>query len=151
MPPLVQSGRPLSKDVGCGEGYEHVCSFDQVCHDRLMSRLAQRIADKRVLKLIRASLYAGILENGLITVPEAGTPHGSPLSPFLSHVILDELDKELERRGHRCCRYADDSNICVRSRRAGERVMARASITISATFGHPAWWKGSPNPRSSGI
>ena len=98
--------------------------FDQVCHDRLMSRLAQRIADKRVLKLIRAYLHAGILENGLITVPEAGTPQGSPLAPFLSHGVLDALDKELERRGHRCCRYADDSNIYVRSQRAGERVMA---------------------------
>jgi RNA-directed DNA polymerase len=98
--------------------------FDQVCHDRLRSRLAQRIADKRVLKLIRAYLHAGILENGLITVPEAGTPQGSPLSPFLSNGVLDELDKELERRGHRFCRYADDSNIYVRSRRAGERVMA---------------------------
>ena len=98
--------------------------FDQVCHARLMSRLAQRRADKRVLKLIRAYLHAGILENGLITVPEAGPPHGSPLSPFLSHGVLDELDKALERRGHRCCRDADDRNIYVRSRRAGERVMA---------------------------
>ena len=79
--------------------------FDQVCHDRLMSRLAQRIADKRVLKLIRAYLHAGILENGLITVPEAGTPQGSPLSPFLSNVVLDELDKGLERRGHRFSRF----------------------------------------------
>jgi RNA-directed DNA polymerase len=105
--------------------------FDQVCHDRLMSRLAQRIADKRVLKLIRAYLHAGILENGLITVPEAGTPQGSPLSPFLSNVVLDELDKELERRGHRFCRYADDSNIYVRSRRAGERVMASISRFIT--------------------
>jgi RNA-directed DNA polymerase len=101
--------------------------FDQVCHDRLRSRLAQRIADKRVLQLIRASLHAGMLENGLITVPEAGTPQGSPLSPFLSHGVLDEVDKELERRGHRCCRYADDSNIYVRSRRAGERGMASIS------------------------
>ena len=70
--------------------------FDQVCHDRLRSRLAQRIADKRVLQLIRASLHAGMLENGLITVPEAGTPQGSPLSPFLSHGVLDEVDKELD-------------------------------------------------------
>ena len=76
-----------------------------------MSRLAQRIADKRVLKLIRASLHAGMLENGLITVPEAGTPQGSPLSPFLSHVVLDELDKELERRGHQFCRYADGTPV----------------------------------------
>jgi RNA-directed DNA polymerase len=104
--------------------------FDQVCHDRLRSRLAQWRADKRVLKLLRASLHAGMLENGLLTVPEAGTPQGSPLSPFLSNGVLEELDKELERRGHRCCRYADDSHIDVRSRRAGDRVMASLSRCI---------------------
>ena len=86
-----------------------------------MSRLAQRIAEKRVLKLIRAYLHAGMLDNGLSTVPEAGPPQGSPLSPFLSHVVLDAWAKELERRGHRCCRYAADSNLYVRSRRAGAR------------------------------
>lgn len=105
--------------------------FDQVCHDRLLSRLAQRIADKRLLKLTRAYLHAGILANGLITVPEAGTPQGSPLSPCLSNVVLDELDKELEMRGHRFCRYADDSNISVRSKRAGERVRASISRFIT--------------------
>lgn len=105
--------------------------FDQVCHDRLMSRLAERIADKRLLKLIRAYLQAGILADGLITIPVAGTPQGSPLSPFLSNVVLDELDKELEARGHRFCRYADDSNIYVRSRRAGERVMTSISRFIT--------------------
>jgi RNA-directed DNA polymerase len=105
--------------------------FDQVCHDRLMSRLAERIADKRRLKLIRDYLQAGILEDGMITPTEAGTPQGSPLSPFLSHVVVDELDKELEARGHRFCRYADDSNIYVRSMRAGERVMARISRFIT--------------------
>ena len=105
--------------------------FDQVCHDRLMSRLAQRIPDKRLLKLIRGYLQAGILEDGLVTIPEAGTPQGSPLSPFLSNVVLDELDKELEARGHRFCRYADDSNIYVRSLRAGERVMTSISRFIT--------------------
>jgi RNA-directed DNA polymerase len=105
--------------------------FDQVCHDRLMSRLAERIADKRLLKLIRAYLQAGILADGLITIPVAGTPQGSSLSPFLSNVVLDELDKELEARGHRFCRYADDSNIYVRSRRAGERVMTSISRFIT--------------------
>jgi RNA-directed DNA polymerase len=105
--------------------------FDQVCHDRLMSRLAERIADKRLLKLIRAYLQAGILENGLVTPSKAGTPQGSPLSPFLSNVVLDELDKELEARGHRFCRYADDSNIYVRSFRAGERVMASINRFIT--------------------
>ncbi len=105
--------------------------FDQVCHDRLMSRLAERIADKRLLKLIRAYLQAGILDDGLVLLPEAGTPQGSPLSPFLSNVVLDELDKELEARGHRFCRYADDSNVYVRSLRAGERVMASISRFIT--------------------
>ena len=98
--------------------------FDRVNHDRLMSRLAQQIEDKRVLKLIRAYLQAGILENGLVSVPTEGTPQGGPLSPFLSNVVLDEWDKELERRGHRFVRYGDDCNIYVKSRRAGERVMA---------------------------
>ena len=104
--------------------------FDRVCHDRLMSRLAQQIADKRVLKLIRACLQAGILENGLITLPVEGTPQGSPLSPFLSNVVLDEWDRELERRGLRFCRYGDDCNIYVRSARAGARVMASVSRFI---------------------
>lgn len=101
--------------------------FDRVNHDRLMSRLAERIADKRVLKLIRGYLQAGILENGLVSVPTEGTPQGGPLSPFLSNVVLDELDKELERRGHRFVRYGDDCNIYVKSQRAGERV--KASLT----------------------
>jgi RNA-directed DNA polymerase len=105
--------------------------FDHVCHDHLMSRLAERIADKRLLQLIRAYLQAGILDDGWVTVPEAGTPQGSPLSPFLSNVVLDEVDKELEARGHRFCRYADDSNIYVRSMRAGERVMASISRFIT--------------------
>lgn len=101
--------------------------FDRVNHDRLMSRLALRTADKRVLKLVRRYLQAGILEQGLIRVPEEGTPQGGPLSPFLSNVVLDEWDKELERRGHRFVRYGDDCNIYVKSRRAGERV--KASLT----------------------
>ncbi len=105
--------------------------FDRVNHDRLMSRLAQEIGDKRVLKLIRAYLNAGILQNGLVSVPKEGTPQGSPLSPFLSNGVLDELDRELERRGHRFVRYADDCNIYVRSRRAGEHVMASVSRFVS--------------------
>jgi len=88
-----------------------------------MSRFAQRTADKRVLKLVRAYLQAGILENWLVKVPTEGTPQGGSLSPFLSNVVLDEWDKELERRGHRFVRYGDDCNIYVRSRRAGERAM----------------------------
>lgn len=115
------------------QGYEYVVDidlehfFDRVCHDRLMSKLAERIRDKRVLKLIRAYLQAGILEDGLVTVPTEGTPQGGPLSPFLSNVGLDELDKELERRGHRFVRYADDANLYVKSERAGHRVMESIS------------------------
>lgn len=97
--------------------------FDRVNHDRLMARLAQRIGDKRMLKLIRAFLTAGVLENGLVGPVDEGTPQGGPLSPLLSNIVLDELDQELERRGLRFARYADDCNVYVRSRRAGERVM----------------------------
>ncbi|MCU1264615.1 MAG: RNA-directed polymerase (Reverse transcriptase) [Acidobacteria bacterium] len=97
--------------------------FDRVNHDVLMSRLARRIKDKRVLRLIRRYLQAGMMANGLATVRREGTPQGRPLSPLLSNILLDELDKELERRGHKFCRYADDSNIYVQSRSAGERVM----------------------------
>jgi len=101
--------------------------FDRVNHDRLMARLARRIRDKRVLKLIRAFLNAGILENGLEQPSQEGTPQGGPLSPLLSNIVLDELDEELEARGHRFVRYADDVNIWVRSERAGQRVLASVS------------------------
>jgi len=97
--------------------------FDRVNHDVMMSRLARRIKDKRVLRLIRRYLQAGIMSNGLATVRREGTPQGGPLSPLLSNILLDELDKELERRAHKFCRYADDCNIYVQSRSAGERVM----------------------------
>jgi len=97
--------------------------FDNVNHDILMERLARRIADKRVLKLIRAYLKAGVMENGLVSASEAGTPQGGPLSPLLSNVLLDELDQELEKRGHKFVRYADDCNIYVSSEKAGNRVM----------------------------
>jgi RNA-directed DNA polymerase len=97
--------------------------FDRVNHDILMSRLARRIKDKRVLRLIRRYLQAGMMLGGIVTARREGTPQGGPLSPLLSNILLDELDRELERRGHRFCRYADDCNIYVRSRRAGERVM----------------------------
>ncbi len=98
--------------------------FDHVNHDMLMSRVARKIKDKRLLKLIRRYLTAGILKEGLASQREAGTPQGSPLSPLLSNILLDSFDKELERRGHRFCRYADDANVYVRSQRAGARVMA---------------------------
>lgn len=97
--------------------------FDRVCHDQLMAKIAERVSDKRLLKLIRAFLRAGVMEGGLVSPVDGGTPQGGPLSPLLSNLVLDEFDRELERRGHRFARYADDSNIYVRSRRAGERVM----------------------------
>jgi RNA-directed DNA polymerase len=97
--------------------------FDRVNHDILVSRLARRIKDKRVLRLIRRYLQAGMMSNGLTTVRREGTPQGGPLSPLLSNILLDELDKELERRGHKFCRYADDCNVYVRSRSTGERVL----------------------------
>lgn len=97
--------------------------FDRVNHDVLMSRLARRIEDKRILKLIRRYLRAGMMEGGVTSPRSEGTPQGGPLSPLLSNVLLDELDKELERRGHRFVRYADDCNIYVRSQRAGQRVL----------------------------
>lgn len=97
--------------------------FDRVCHDRLMTRLMAMIPDRRALQLIRSYLKAGFLENGLINIPTEGTPQGGPLSPFLSNIVLDELDKELESRGLSFVRYADDLNIYVQSLRAGQRVM----------------------------
>lgn len=112
------------------EGYRWVVDldlekfFDRVNHDKLMGKIAKRINDQQLLKLIRAFLRAGVMEGGLVSPVDEGTPQGGPLSPLLSNIVLDELDRELERRGHRFVRYADDSNIYVRSRRAGERVMA---------------------------
>ena len=97
--------------------------FDRVNHDKLMGQIAKRVGDKRLLKLIRAFLNAGVMENGLVSPSVEGTPQGGPLSPLLSNIVLDELDRELERRGHRFVRYADDCNIYVRSERAGQRVM----------------------------
>src|ERR671926_84713 len=97
--------------------------FDRVSHDRLMAKIAERVSDKRMLKLIRAFLTAGVMEGGLVSPVDEGTPQGGPLSPLLSNIVRDEFDRELERRGLRFARYADDSNIYVRSRRAGERLM----------------------------
>jgi len=97
--------------------------FDRVNHDKLMALVARKVKDKRVLKLMRKYLESGIMLNGVKVKNEEGTPQGGPLSPLLANIILDELDKELEKRGHKFCRYADDCNIYVRSRKAGERVM----------------------------
>ena len=104
--------------------------FDKVNHDILMYKLSKDIKDKRVLKLIRKYLQSGIMINGIVVSNEEGTPQGGPLSPLLSNIMLDELDKELEKRGHRFCRYADDCNIYVKSKRAGERVMENITSFI---------------------
>jgi RNA-directed DNA polymerase len=135
-------GRSAHQAVGqaqgyIAEGYRWVVDldlekfFDRVSHDRLMARIAERIGDKRMLKLIRAFLKAGVLEGGLVSPVDEGTPQGGPLSPLLSNIVLDELDRELEQREHRFARYADDCNIYVRSRRAGERVMESISSFIT--------------------
>lgn len=101
--------------------------FDTVNHDRLMARMKADIGDKRVLRLVNEYLKAGVMVNGVIIETEEGTPQGGPLSPLLSNIVLDELDRELEKRGHRFVRYADDCNIYVGSERAAERVMASVS------------------------
>jgi RNA-directed DNA polymerase len=112
------------------EGYRFVIDmdlakfFDRFNHDKLMARVAARIPDRRVLRLIRSYLTAGVLNNGLFEASREGIPQGGPLSPLLSNLVLDELDRELERRGHRFVRYADDCNVYVRSEKAGRRVMA---------------------------
>jgi RNA-directed DNA polymerase len=105
--------------------------FDRVNHDKLMARIASRVSDKRLLKLIRGFLTAGVMENGLVSAVDEGTPQGGPLSPLLSNIVLDELDRELTISGHRFERYADACNIYVRSERAGQRVMASVSSFIT--------------------
>ncbi|AIO45519.1 reverse transcriptase family protein [Burkholderia cepacia] len=114
----VQSGRRIVVDVDLEK------FFDRVNHDILIDRLQKRIGDASVIRLIRAYLNSGIMDDGVVQQREQGTPQGGPLSPLLANVLLDEVDKELERRGHCFARYADDANVYVRSRRAGERVMA---------------------------
>src|SRR5213594_3834070 len=115
---LIASGHDVVVDIDLEK------FFDRVNHDILMGLVAKRVADKRILRLIRGFLTAGVLADGLVSATEDGTPQGGPLSPLLSNLMLDVLDKELEKRGHRFVRYADDCNIYVRSQRAGERVMA---------------------------
>lgn len=114
----VAEGRPIVVDLDLEK------FFDRVNHDILMSRLARRIDDKRLLRIIRRFLEAGMLQNGVCVERHEGTPQGGPLSPLLANLLLDDLDRELERRGHRFCRYADDCNIYVQSLAAGERVLA---------------------------
>jgi RNA-directed DNA polymerase len=130
----VQSGRRWVVEVDLEQ------FFDRVNHDVLMGKLAKRIADARVLRLIRRYLEAGVLAHGVVLERHEGTPQGGPLSPLLANVLLDAVDKELERRGHRFVRYADDCNVYVRSRRTGERVMqglvslyARLHLRVNTT------------------
>jgi RNA-directed DNA polymerase len=119
------------------EGYRWVVDldlekfFDRVNHDRLIAAIAKRVADPRMLQLIGSFLKAGGMENGLVTAVDEGTPQGGPLSPLLSNLVLDELDRELERRGHRFVRYADDENIYVASERAGQRVLESVTRFIT--------------------
>lgn len=120
---IAQAQAYIAEGHGCTVDLDLEKFFDRVNHDMLMGRIAKRVEDKRLLKLIRAFLNAGIMENGLVSPSDEGTPQGGPLSPLLSNLMLDDLDKELERRGLCFVRYADDCNIYVCSRRAGERVM----------------------------
>jgi group II intron reverse transcriptase/maturase len=113
----VQEGRSFVVDIDLEK------FFDRVNHDILMGRLTRRITDRRVLRLIRRYLNAGVLANGVVIERDEGTPQGGPLSPLLANVLLDEVDKELERRGHAFVRYADDLNVYVRTQRSGDRVM----------------------------
>lgn len=113
----VQEGRSWLVDIDLEK------FFDNVNHDILMSRIMRKLSDKRVLRIIRRFLQAGALVDGVVILDNEGTPQGGPLSPLLANIILDDLDKELERRGHKFCRYADDCNIYVQSEKAGERTM----------------------------
>src|SRR3984957_13045353 len=120
---VAQAQRHIAEGYGWVGDLDLEKFFDRVNHDRLMAQIAKRVDDKWLLKLIRAFLNAGVMENGLLSPSVEGTPQGGPLSPLLSNLVLDELDRELEHRGHRYVRYADDCNIYVRSERAGHRVM----------------------------
>jgi RNA-directed DNA polymerase len=120
---VAQAQQYIAEGYGWCVDFDLEKFFDRVNHDKLMGQIAKRVEDKRLLKLIRTFLNAGVMENGLVSPSVEGTPQGGPLSPLLSNLVLDELDRELERRGHRFVRYADDSNIYVRSERAGQRVM----------------------------
>ena len=121
----VREGRTIVVDIDLEK------FFDRVNHDVLMSRLEKRIKDKRLLKIVRKFLEAGIMQNGVIVERKEGMPQGGNLSPLLSNLLLDELDKELESRGHKFCRYADDCNVYVKSRKAGERVMSSIKLFLS--------------------
>ena len=128
---VAQAQQYIAEGYGWVVDFDLEKFFDRVNHDKLMGQVAKRVEDKRLLKLIRAFLNAGVMENGLVSPSVEGTPQGGPLSPLLSNLVLDELDRELERRRHRFVRYADDSNIYVRSERAGQRVMESVTRFIT--------------------
>src|SRR5882762_5047607 len=128
---VAQAQQYIAEGYGWCVDFDLEKFFDRVNHDKLMGQIAKRVEDKRLLKLIRAFLNAGVMEGGLVSPSVEGTPQGGPLSPWLSNLVLDELDRELERRGHRFVRYADDSNIYVRSERAGRRVMESVTQFIT--------------------
>jgi RNA-directed DNA polymerase len=128
---VAQAQQYIAEGYGWCVDFDLEKFFDRVNDDKLMGQIAKRVEDKRLLKLIRAFLNAGVMENGLVSPSVEGTPQGGPLSPLLSNLVLDELDRELERRGHRFVRYADDSNIYVRSERAGRRVMESVTRFIT--------------------
>ena len=128
---VAQAQKYIAEGYGWCVDFDLEKFFDRVNHDKLMGQVAKRVEDKRLLKLIRAFSNAGVMENGLVGPSVEGTPQGGPLSPLLSNLVLDELDRELERRGHRFVRYADDSNIYVRSERAGQRVMESVTRFIT--------------------
>jgi RNA-directed DNA polymerase len=127
---LAQAQRYVADGRGIVVDIDLEKFFDRVNHDVLMARLARRIGDKRLLKIVRRFLEAGMMQGGVSIERHEGTPQGGPLSPLLANLLLDDLDKELERRGHRFCRYADDCNIYVGSEVAGERVMASVTAFI---------------------
>jgi RNA-directed DNA polymerase len=128
---VAQAQKHIAEGHGWCVDFDLEKFFDRVNHDKLMGQIAKRVEDKRLLKLIRAFLNAGVMENGLVSPSVEGTPQGGPLSPLLSNLVLDELDRELERRRHRFVRYADDCNLYVRSERAGQRVMESVTQFIT--------------------
>jgi RNA-directed DNA polymerase len=136
---FVKSGRRFVVDMDLEK------FFDRVNHDILMSRIARKVKDKRLLRIIRRYLQAGLMQDGLVSQRVEGTPQGSPLSPLLSNIMLDDLDKELEKRGHKFCRYADDCNIYVGSKAAGERVLERITKFLKTKL------RLTVNPAKSGV
>ena len=128
---VAQAQQYIAQGYGWVVDFDLEKFFDRVQHDKLMGQIAKRVEDKRLLQLIRAFLTAGVMANGLVSPSVEGTPQGGPLSPLLSNLVLDALDRELERRGLRFVRYADDSNIYVRSERAGQRVMKSVTRFIT--------------------